>query len=378
MKQKKNKKKNNKENIKSKKVLKPASYKLEDILGAAIPRAEALAAIQEDQQAYRLFSGFPPVEQERLIAFIQGAQGLKITYDTFFKHVMNPDMHPSRLEHFLSAVLEQPVKIRMVLPMEGVRMADAGSFVIMDIVVELSDGTIVNVEIQKIGYLFPGERASCYSADFIMRQYNRVRDDRGERFSFRDLKPVILIVLMESSPAPFKSVFPSYIHREKTVYDSGALVKSLSKTIYISLDTFHAVVHNINTELEAWLMFLSTDHPADMIRLVSAFPEFLTCYRDIMEFRRHPKELMHMYSEALAILDRNTEIYMCEELKKENIALKEENENLRAEKDAALSEKEMELSEKEMELSEKEMELSEKDAEIQKLKKQLHQLMFKD
>ncbi len=347
MKQKKNRKKHTKPNA----VPKPVLYRLEDILGAAVPRIEALAAIQSDIQAYKLFSGFPPGEQEKLVAFIQGAQGLKIMYDTFFKYVMNPDVHPSRLEHFLSAVLEQAVKIRMVLPLEGVRMADAGSFVIMDIVVELSDGTIVNVEIQKIGYLFPGERASCYSADFIMRQYNRVRDERGDRFSFRDLKPVILIVLMESSSDPFKSVFPAYIHREQTTYDSGALVNSLSKTIYISLDTFHVVVHNISTELEAWLTFLSTDRPADIIRLVSAFPEFLDCYRDLMEFRRHPRELINMYSEALAILDRNTEIYMCEELKKENAALKEENASLRQERDAVLLEKEKEIEQLRMQLS---------------------------
>lgn len=343
MKQKKIKKKFQKKNTKPNAIQTPEFYRLEDILGAAVTRTEALAAIQEDTRAYRLFSGFPLQEQEKLVAFIQGAQGLKITYDTFFKYVMNPDIHPSRLEHFLSAVLEQPVKIRMVLPLEGVRMTDAGSFVIMDIVVELSDGTIVNVEIQKIGYLFPGERASCYCADFIMRQYNRVRDERGEKFSFRDLKPVVLIVLMEASSASFQSVFPAYIHREKTVYDSGAPVNSLSKTIYISLDTFHAVVHNISTELEAWLTFLSTDRPADIIRLVSAFPEFLDCYRDLMEFRRHPRELISMYSEALAILDRNTEIYMCEELKKENAALKEENKSLRLEKDAELRKKEEEI-----------------------------------
>lgn len=71
-------------------------------------------------------------------------------------------------------------------------MSDTGSFVIMDIIVTLSDGTTVNVEIQKIGYDFPGERASCYISDFIMRQYNRVK-----HFSFRDLKPVILIVIKE-------------------------------------------------------------------------------------------------------------------------------------------------------------------------------------
>ncbi len=201
-------------------------------------------------------------------------------------------------------------------------MSDTGSFIIMDIIVTLSDGTTVNVEIQKIGYDFPGERASCYISDFIIRQYNRVKDERVKHFSFRDLKPVILIVIMEESTSVFKAVAPKYIHREKISFDSKAKVQTLFKTIYTSLDTFHTVVHNINTKLEAWLTFLSSDHPADIVRPVNAYPEFLACYQDNMEFRKKPKELMNRYSEALAILDKNTEIYMCENLKKEVEELK--------------------------------------------------------
>ena len=49
-----------------------------------------------------------------------------------------------------------------------------------------------------------------------------------------------------------------------------------------------------------------------------------------------------MYSEALAILDRNTEIYMCELLKKEV----EENKRIVAEMGAALAEKDSALAEK--------------------------------
>lgn len=330
---------------------KPASCSLREILGPAITRQEAESLIQKDTEAFRIFSGFPRENREKLTEFIQGMRGLKITYDSFFKHVMNPDTHPSRLESFLSALLEQKTIIRQVLPLEGVRMSESGSFVIMDIAAELSDGTIVNVEIQKIGYLFPGERASCYISDFIMRQYNRVKDERREHFSFRDLKPVILIVIMENSSAPFKAVSPEYIHREKTLFDSGARVNSLSSVIYISLDTFHETVQNIDTELKAWLTFLSTDEPADIVRLVRAYPKFRSCYQDIVEFRKNPEELIYMYSEALAILDKNTEIYMCEELKKENAVLLKEVENLRltvlekdAEKNAALLQKDAEIA----------------------------------
>ena len=49
----------------------------------------------------------------------------------------------------------------------------------MDIVAELENGSIANVEIQKISYLFPAQRMSCYSADLLLRQYSRVKGKRG-------------------------------------------------------------------------------------------------------------------------------------------------------------------------------------------------------
>jgi hypothetical protein len=96
---------------------------------------------------------------------------------------------------------------------------------------------------------------------------------------------------MESSSKEFLKVAPCYIHRELHSYDSGADITNLSHTIYISLDTFRSVVHNISTELDAWLMFFSSDEPTDIVKLVNAYPEFRYLYQDITEFRREPKEL---------------------------------------------------------------------------------------
>ena len=57
---------------------------------------------------------------------------------------------------------------------DSMRIADETSLLITDIVVELEDGSIANVEMQKIGYLFPGQRCACYSADLLLRQYKWV------------------------------------------------------------------------------------------------------------------------------------------------------------------------------------------------------------
>ena len=340
------------------------SITLSTLFGDQFSREEALALIQQDSETYETFLTFPVAEQENVLSFIQGQHGLKITLDTFFKHVLSPTSHPDRLESLLSCLLNQEVHIKTILPREGNKLAEAGSLVIMDIIVELADGSITDIEMQKIGYLFPGERSSCYISDFIMRQYNRIKNQKGKHFTYRDMKPVYLIVLMEKSSSEFKEVSPHFMHREQISYDSHVNIKSLSNILYVSLDTFHKVSQNIDTKLQAWLTFLSSAEPTDILKLVSAYPEFKEYYKDIVEFRTKPKELISMYSEALAILDHNTELYMISELQntvkelKDAVALTE----------ADLAEKTAILSEKNSTIAALQKELEELRSQVQNLK----------
>ena len=176
--------------------------------------------------------------------------------------------------------------------------------------------------------------------------------------------------LTQSYYPSFKEVSPHFMHREQISYDSQANIKSLSNILYVSLDTFHKVSQNIDTKLQAWLTFLSSAEPADILKLVSAYPEFKEYYKDIVEFRIKPKELISMYSEALAILDHNTELYMISELQntvkelKDTVALTE----------ADLAEKTAILSEVNAALSEKDAALSVKDSTIAALQKELEEL----
>lgn len=339
------------------------SVTLSTLFGKQISREEALSLLQQDSETYEAFLTFPLAEQENVLAFIQGQHGLKITLDTFFNHVLSPTNHPDRLESLISCLLGKNVRIKSVLPREGNRLAESGSLVIMDIIVELEDGSITDIEMQKIGYLFPGERSSCYVADFIMRQYNRIKSEKGKRFTYRDMKPVFLIVLMEKSSSAFKAVSPHFMHREQISYDSNAAVKSLSNVLYVSLDTFHEVSQNIDTRLQAWLTFLSSAEPGDILKLITRYPEFAEYYRDIVAFRRKPKELISMYSEALAILDHNTELYMINELQ-----------NSIKERDAIIAEKDTAIAEKDSAIAENKAAIKAKDAMIATLQKQLEEL----
>ncbi len=307
---------------------KTKEFSLADILGNPLGEEEAKDILKNDPETYQTYLSFPKGEQEKLLSFIRGKRGMLITYDAFFRSVLDPEKHVWRLESFLSAVLEEQVRIKAVLPRESSKLADSGSIIIMDIIVELSDGTIIDVEMQKVGTAFPGERSSCYVSDFIMRQYNRIKNEKKKDFSFKDLKPVYLIVLMENSSKEFKAVSPAFIHRQKLNFDSGVKCNFLPKIIYISLDTFQETAHTIDSELEAWLTFFSADDAETIVKLVNCYPKFWEMYQEIKEFRRNPRRLIGMYSEALRIMEKNNIKYTLENYRE--MVIEEEEENIMA------------------------------------------------
>ena len=66
------------------------------------------------------------------------------------------------------------MRIVDVLPNDGTRLADESTLLITDMVVQLEDGSIANLEIQKIGYYFPRERT-------IGQKGRLIGDDFGSR-----------------------------------------------------------------------------------------------------------------------------------------------------------------------------------------------------
>lgn len=153
---------------------------------------------------------------------------------------------------------------------------------------------------QKIGYSFPGERSACYSADLLLRQYKRVRDEKNrakQKFSYKDIK-----------------------------------------IIFITLDIFRKNMQNksIDNELDAWFMFFSSEDPERIIELIDKYPMFRDLYDDIYGICRNMEKVMGMFSKELRELDRNTVQYMIDEMQEtidaQAAALEEERKELEEER----------------------------------------------
>lgn len=296
-------------------------------------RKEVLDEINRSPVCSWQFAQWNDEQKKEFLDVCTGVRGVKMTYDSFFKEIMNPDVHPERLEELLSLLLGQNIHIRQVLPNDSVRLADESSLLITDIVVELEEGSLANIEIQKIGYAFPGQRGACYSADLLLRQYKRVKGQRKKKFTYQDVKTVYTIVFFEKSTSEFHEIESAYIHRAKQVFQTGLNLNMLQEYVLIPLDIYKESTHNktINNKLEAWLSFLCDDSPERILEIVGKYPVFQEMYEEVYEICGNIEGVMDMFSKELLELDRNTVQYMIEEQQEQLDALHKEVDEKRKE-----------------------------------------------
>lgn len=323
---------------------------------------ECLTELKQYPELYWTYKNWPDDWKKRFMEFMEGKKSLPLTYDPFFKKIFNPDIYPERLSQLISSIIGTNVTIKYILPNEN-SMLPSTSLLLLDIIVQLEDGSIANVEIQKNPYTFPGERMSCYSADLLLRQYTRVKSKLGKDFTYKDMRTVYTIVMYEKSPNKcLKDRFANiYLHHGRTIFDTGVNLNLLQEYYVVNLDVFKnsKYAKDIN-ELNAWLSLLTADSTDNLATLISSYPWMESICQDISEYLYRPEEVISMFSKALKKMDENTVNYMIEQMKK-----------TLEEKDATISEKDAALSEKDAALSEKDAALSEKDAEIAALQAKL-------
>ena len=301
--------------------------------------------LEEAMKQHNLYADYALLDEtwkKRFDDYMTGKKTMPLTYDPFFKCMFHPDRHPDWLSHLLSAIIGEPVTVESVLPSENTAIS-VDSLLIMDIVVRLSDGSLANVEIQKIPYMFTAGRISCYSSDLLMREYSRLKKDKN--FKYSDMKKVYTIVLYEKTEGDFKDpmLHGAYIHHGKTRFDTSLKLKLLQEYFLIALDVFAQngytddknsdaleteliATHNNIPEtgfatndlsmdsLEGWLSILTAETMADVERVIRRYPWSEPIFREMSAYVNNPEEVILMFSEALKIADRNTVKYMIEEL----------------------------------------------------------------
>ena len=334
--------------------------------------------------------------------FLKGKKSLPLLYDPFFKKIFNPVERRDRLSELVSCLLGQKVTVLEVFPNEDSQFL--GVMIIMDMVVLMADGSIANIEIQKISYDFQAERISCYSADLVLRQYKMITGKNessmngSSKPSYKDMRKVHTIILFENSNKSLISQVDKalYFHVGKTQFNTGIKIELLQDFVLVSLDTFkkyrysdiregrikitdydydssqydEPVSEKMKQDRLKYLSLFVAETPQEIDRLIEIFPDLESVRRDINEYLERPGEVLSMFSEALRILDRNTAELMVDRMKDEMEALQVQKDELTGEIDELTGEidKLQKKLDDQEELKNKNNELQ---AEVEKLKKLL-------
>ena len=328
---------------------------------------EVLSTLKKSGFLYRDYLKMSERWRERFLAFCTGKKTLPLLYDSTFKLIFNPEIHKNRLDSFLSEILGEKVEVKEILLPEDSMIAGE-NIVIMDIIVQLEDGSIADVEIQKDPYKFPGERISCYSSDIVMRQYTRVKSAMGTGFNYSGLSKVHTIVIYEKTSSKLPNIDSSYIHHGKVTFDTNLKLNMLQEYHLICLDIFkETAYHKEISNLAGWLTLLVTEDMDDVDYVIDTYPWLKEIYEEIALYRGNIQGVVSMYSQMFQETDESSLKYMVDILQEE---INEQKEQL-ASKDEQLVSQAEQLTSQAEQLANKDEQLANKDAEIAALKELL-------
>ena len=306
--------------------------------------------VRQDETLLSLWNRLSKRVQKQFLEIDRGQRVPDLLNDTIFKGIFDPDEHGERLSQFVSSILGKKVTVLHSLATEGRRHSMYSKGIILDLVVQFEGGSIGNVEIQRYGVAFPPQRAVCYSADLVKRQYAVQEGEKKKDVDYEKIQPVYTIVIMEDSPSQFKDS-NYYVHHFRQTSDTGVELELVQYYDYVCLDKFRKNKPHAAGELEKWLTFLSIQDMTEMMGFLTENPSFQPVYDCAIIMTKDREGLMRMFTDFFEQEDIVASLNKTNESKIERL--------------------ENELAEQRNELAEQRSELAEKDQLRADLKKQL-------
>jgi len=171
--------------------------------------------------------------------------------DIVFKAFFGREENKKFLEEFISAVLEEQVKVKNVVHDARLeQLAKEDKYGVLDLDVELEDGKKVNIEIQIKDNHNIEERTTYYSSKKITEQI-------GIGQKFEEINQVIIIAILDYSFIEL----PEYITRTVRVANEHREyeINNVEKYIYIELEKFRKQNPDMKNKLNQWIAFIDRE-----------------------------------------------------------------------------------------------------------------------
>jgi transcriptional regulator with PAS, ATPase and Fis domain len=153
-----------------------------------------------------------------------------------------------------------------------------------------------------------------------MRQYNQLRAqarDEDRIFTYDAMQPVYTIIFLETSSPNIPEETSAWEFDGSIQFIPALEMEFLFHTKYIALDKFKKMPQNIDSDKKQWVSLLAANTPEEIQNVAAMSEEFFDIIVEISEFVQDVGKVMDMFSEALYMLDRNTEELMYNEAMQE-------------------------------------------------------------
>ena len=342
---------------------------------------------------------------------VSGRKLYPLSYDAAFKKLFHPDHHPDRLNLLLRGITgDSSIEIAGSASNEGMILTKDSKKVIFDLPSELRDQRRLITELQKAPQSFITNRADIYSANMLTNQFSAEYSSAKGAIRYRDIRGVILVVLMVKTPSNFARIpspegsqFHPYIQRlTYNITNEGVVHDRLQKIYYAELDEclkqYEAGVDLCgNLELQ---FILSAICDANSTKVAREFVDgkHADIYNELKQMAFDKEAMEMLFSEELAHTDWVTMEKEIQELKNNNsdkdqlianknqqIAEKEDqiavlmNDN--SDKDQQIADKDSRISilmndnfNKDQQITEKDQQLADKDNQLSALKEELERI----
>ncbi len=285
--------------------------KLQETFPMLRSAGEVLLDIYNSRILKAVFNSWDRESRQEFVDFVTGERGVRMLYKGFFRELFNPEIHPGRLDDLLSTLLKKKVHVLQVLPGDIKDPGKDPSPLLMNILLELEDHYPINVEIFRVG-CFLGEDLPRRSGDMLLERwlYEDVR-----RFCPPDVKVYPVLLLGRSTP-DFRVNSDQFLRH--IWYGPGTDLRenTLPHYLFVSLANFQRIRHDLASQkkepksadkrLHAWLLFLASDEPEDILGIIEEFPEFRELYEDVYRICRNTEDAMSCFLEEPRISERAT------------------------------------------------------------------------
>ena len=259
-----------------------------------------------------IFDGLPLHEQQALQRIFDGIDLPPLYSDTIAKRVFNADVHPDRLNFLLRSIAQDDtIDVQSSASNEALRQSTNSKGMVSDIPSWLRDGRLSDLEVQNAAQNFIFTRVELYASSMLLLQYSASKDQTKSSVSYKNVKEVLLVVLMVKSPKAFKDYDQKcdrYIHRfTRMVADSDLTYPSRAEMIYVQLDKclaqFKAGVKAEGKDkqpdrLQKWLAMIADVNDGCTVE-AAADDETLTGIRTEIRNMTQDKEVQNMLTQEM-------------------------------------------------------------------------------